>query len=278
MVMLFSSVNGLSQEQDYFYIAEDSLKVLSLAITEPLDDGQRLGRNTMFKDYFKEVLSQDAQLSWPFDSLKAVQTLKAPDGSFRIITWYVPLQNGQFRYFGFVQTNESNSLAGNLFELNDNSFQIQQPGFHSSVPDNWFGAWYYQLIHNRYEGDDYYALLGWRGSSPLTRQRIIEPFMISANGPVFGEAVFEAADLSLRRIIFEYSSRVAMSLKYEQHRPKAGQMPRWMIVFDRLSPTHESLRGHFQYYMPEVNVFDAFIFEEGRWKFIRDVDARSASK
>jgi len=55
-----------------------------------------------------------------------------------------------------------------------------------------------------------------------------------------------------------------------------------MIIFDRLSPIDPrtskysaNLEGQFQFYVPESNIYDAFIFENGRWNFVKDVDARN---
>lgn len=55
-----------------------------------------------------------------------------------------------------------------------------------------------------------------------------------------------------------------------------------MIVFDRLSPIDTrtskyaaNLDGQYQFYVPESNVFDGFIFENGKWYFVKDIDARN---
>jgi hypothetical protein len=275
---LFFTGHITARETDYLRAAEDSLKVLSLSIIEPSDDPGRLDRNQQFLTYFETVLMQDPELNWPFDSLQAVAIQTAPDHSFRIITWYVPLSGSRFRYFGWVQVAANGQEGTRLFLLKDQTQTIQRPGFQALGPENWYGAWYYELIHNRHQGQDFYTLLGWKGDNPLTRKRVIEPFALGEDGPVFGAPVFDAGNPPRQRIIFEYSARVAMGLNYESHPPERGQRPQPMIVFDRLAPTHESLRGHFQHYMPEVNIFDAFIFEEGRWRFVRDVDARTTRR
>ena len=55
-----------------------------------------------------------------------------------------------------------------------------------------------------------------------------------------------------------------------------------MIVFDRLAPidtrngsTTADLTGQYQFYAPETNILDAFVFENGKWVFVKDVDARN---
>ncbi|MFO7978347.1 MAG: hypothetical protein R6U64_06770 [Bacteroidales bacterium] len=277
LLILLSGVSVKAQDAGAMQLAEDSLRTLSMRIIQPGEDAQRLEHNQQFKQYFQQVLEQDQHLAWPFDSLKAVAILLSDDASFRVITWYVPLSGGHFQYFGFIQQAAGKNQARQLIELTDQTSAIDSAGFISLTPQRWWGAWYYQMIHERHQGKDLYTLLGWKGKDPSTRQRVIEPLMLTGQGPVFGAPVFEAAqgEAPRTRIIFEYSARVAMSLKYETHAPRPGMTPRPMIVFDRLSPSHENLRGHYQYYVPEVNVVDAFMFEEGKWKFIRDVDART---
>lgn len=278
MVIIGSQAALSARDASWLQQQEDSLRNLSLSIVDPLLDSQRLERNARFTQYFREVLLQDSLLQWPFDSLKTVGIQNAPNNSFRIITWYVPLVDGTFRYFGFVQRAASAQQAQEIFPLTDATPLIDRPGLQISGADNWLGAWYYELIHNRHQGRDLYILLGWKGKDGQSRQRLIEPFELTDQGPVFGADVFDTGASAFSRIIFEYSARVTMSLKYESHPPKPGQAARPMIVFDRLAPTHQSLQGHFRHYVPEVNIFDGFVFDQGRWRFIPDVDARSARR
>ncbi len=90
----------------FFVLAEDSLKKLSLEIIRQAEDSIRLANNDRFATYLLEVLYEEGSMRHPFDSLSTVSMLQPPDSSFRIITWYVPLEGHQFRYFGYIQTSE----------------------------------------------------------------------------------------------------------------------------------------------------------------------------
>ena len=55
-----------------------------------------------------------------------------------------------------------------------------------------------------------------------------------------------------------------------------------MIVFDRLAPIDErngntmaDFTGQYQFYVPETNIVDAFVFDNGRWVLTKDIDARN---
>jgi hypothetical protein len=257
-----------------FTAIEDSLHRMAMRIIEPREDSERLERNASFLESLREALLVDSALTHPFDSVRTVSFLPDPGGKFRIVTWYVPLVSGQFQYYGFVQTKATEKEAGRLFILNDLTLMLNQVSARELNHDEWFGAYYYELIHLRERRKDYFTLLGWKGDNPASRKRVIEPFRLTEQGPVFGAPVFDAGDHKPFRVIFEYSARVSMSLKYHAEFPVRRRRTIPMIIFDRLSPTHETLRGNFQFYVPEVNVFDGFRFKDGRWVFVPDVDAR----
>jgi hypothetical protein len=263
------------QAQIDFKIHEDSLKKIAREIVMPVNDFERLALNLEFKRYFQSVLEMEGSINYPFDSLTTVSKLLAPDGSFRIISWYVPLDNSNFEYFGFIQSRlPSNRYQ--LYPLVDDAGNIENPFFETVDHEKWYGAYYTHLIHKKHKRKDYYLLLGWRGDNPLTRKRIIEPIKIMGKGrPSFGEPVFRFENNRHRRIIFEYSAKVSMSMRYEAHAVDGSSRPQEIIIFDRMGPTQGFLKGRYQFYVPETNVFDGFMFDDGKWIFITDVDAKN---
>lgn len=262
--------------QQNFAAYEDSLKILMQKITQPQHDFERLTYNYEFKKYFEKVLRFEGSADYPFDSLTTVSRLTAPDESFRIFTWFVPLEEGKFEYFGFFQHRFDRRNQVELYTLTDGAARLEQPQYETLDHENWYGAYYTELIHKRYKRNDHYVLLGWRGDNPLTRKRVIEPLSIMEKGrPSFGKPVFLYQDNKHRRIIFEYSARATMAIRYEAHMINQSRRAQDVIVFDRMLPTHDFLKGNYQFYVPETNIFDGFLFEDGKWHFIQDVDARN---
>jgi len=140
----------------------------------------------------------------------------------------------------------------------------------------------------------------------------------SSGTPVFGAPLFRKYKDKTTRVIFEYSSQATMLLRYEKqmvhvitkpahtsshkvnpkdrnsgkamkatHRTEAKQktIKTNMILFDRLSPIDPrtskyavELEGQYQFYAPETNVLDAFVFTNGKWIFTKDIDARNPEK
>jgi len=252
---------------------EDSLHRLAMRIIEPRTDEERLLNNEVFMGLLRESLLADSTMLQTFAGVRTASFLKDPRGRFRIVTWYVPFVDGTFRYFGFFQTIAQSNQAGTLLFLNDISYQEKDFPNMELSHENWYGAFYQELIHTRRRGKDQYILLGWKGNDRITRKRVIEPLHITPEGPVFGAQVFDGGAGEPHRIIFEHSARVSMSLHfYEEFRIRRRQSR--VIVFDRLFPMQRGQEGNFRYYVPEVNIFDGYRYSQGRWIFTPDLDTR----
>ncbi|HSV87881.1 MAG TPA: hypothetical protein VLH61_04505 [Bacteroidales bacterium] len=265
--------NQVTEPIDQMILLEDSLHRLAMRIIEPPDDNERLNNNEVFMNVLRQALLADSTLQQGFAGVRTASFLKDPRGRFRIVTWYVPFVNGTFRYFGFVQIAARKAQAGKLFFLNDISAREEEFSDKALNYSNWYGAFYLELIHTRHRRKDQFILLGWKGNDRFTRKRVIEPFQISSDGPVFGAQVFDGGIGNPKRIIFEHSARVSMSLNfYDEFRVGRRKSP--TIVFDRLVPMREGQKGNFRYYVPEVNIFDGYSYSKGRWVFTPDLDAR----
>ena len=172
-------------------------------------------------------------------------------------------------YYGFIQFRDR------IIELVDSTDHIEDPVQEELSPARWLGAYYYALIESEMGDYTMYTLLGWKGYKPDTRMRVVEPFMIRNGVPVFGAQVFSFGDDSMYRVVFEYAARVSMNLVYELHIVQGadGKVP--VIAFDRLSPIEERYTGRYAFYVPEANIVDAFVFRNGKWAYVADIDARN---
>lgn len=274
LLLIFLPFSVVSQTD--FKIYEDSLKRLSLKFPVLEEDEQRKAVNNQFREYFEQVLRMDGSFQYDFDSLTTISILRSPDATFRIISWYVPLRGDNFEYSGFFQPAQPLNGKNTVISLVDKGIHEAQPRFNSLNHDQWYGAYYFDIIHHRYNQQDLYTLLGWRGDNPLTRKRIIEPLSITDEGmPVFGKPVFEYGENQNHRVVFEYSAKVSMIIRFDDYIFDGSRRPERIIVFDRMAPTHSFLSGHYQFYVPEMNIFDAFRFVDGRWVFTEDIDIRN---
>ncbi len=311
LVIALAPFNGKAQDMEEFREFEDSLVVLSNLIYNSHSDSDKYAANAKFLMLLQDALSLNNSFNYPFDSLKLVKILVAPDKKFRIITWMVAQGEGTYEYFGYIQSYSRKKHDYEVYQLTDMSEDMDSPETRVLDHKSWYGVIYYDVILTRYNQNSYYTLLGWDGNNSLIRRRVIEVLTLRSNGmPRFGHSLFRYNRPGLKRVFFEYSSLASMNLRYEkQHyyvtkkklfsssssnrfrrkaiRGRGVPTPNketgyrklrqgdHMIVFDHLIPREPSLANHNQYYVPEGNIVNAFVFSGGRWKYIEDIDARN---
>ncbi|MFI5149526.1 MAG: hypothetical protein ACHQRM_07305 [Bacteroidia bacterium] len=246
-------------------VYEDSLRTLARKVFHARTDEAKLQYNTRFTAMLEKALRLDQAFEYPFDSLKDIGRLHAPDGSFNIFNWNIPKEDGTQLYFGFVQHQNAKTKQIDLFPLTDKSADIKNPEQQSLDNKKWFGALYYQVIENKVGKTTYYTLLGWDGNNNLTWKKLIDVLYFDKDGnPHFGEAIFHVGKLPKKRIIFEFRAEMIMALKYEEDKK--------MIIFDNLVPEAPEGKGIYETYVMDGS-YNGLVFKKGMWQFIEDVKA-----
>jgi hypothetical protein len=289
-LLTVSSFSLRSQEQLNLSQLEDSLSSLQRQIQKSSNDSVRQSLNTLFRDALKKAIRLPGSFTYPFDSLKKLAKLTSPDKMFRIYNWNLPVTGGSNQYFCFLQIREKTGKNNfNLVELIDRSDSVPDPEHSSLGSHNWYGAFYYRIILQRSASGLIYTLLGWEGRSLTEMQKLIEILTFDDKDlPHFGKKIFNKyKDGENKRIIFRYSPVAAMVLRYEEQSISKGkrlnasartldekQTRAPMIVCDRLVPVASS-ESQAPVLVPAGDVYVGFIFENGRWNFMEDVDARN---
>lgn len=266
LLLVFLSLRLLGQHSSQqAYVSklptlQDSLVRLSKQFINNELEPQRYNANYQFIKTLVSALKEPKSFYFPFDSLKAVSIVTAPDNKFRIFTWSVQNDDGTYRFYGSIQVNTSDGSL-KLFPLSDQSDSITEADSKTLGTDEWFAAQYYQLISvPGADGKPYYVLLGWKGKTSLSTQKVIDVLQFVNGIPYFGLSIFDGTSTysGKKRILFEYAREVSMYLNYDFKQQR--------IVFDHLSPTHEEAKNDFSKYGPDMT-YDAFQLSKGRWKF-----------
>lgn len=258
-----------------FKQAEEELKQLQKKVFYSKKEADRLEANKEFIATWKTIIDDPRILSYPFDSLKDVSVLTPHDKKFKLITWDFHKDDGTFAYFGFLLVNNSKHVkkgflshetiqAYETFQLLDKSYSVKSPENYIGSPDKWFGMLYTQVI----ACDGFYTLIGWDGNDKLTQRKFIDALYFKGDGaPVFGKDIFRFPRKNPKRLMFEYSQEVSMSLKYNERKNQ--------IVYSHLASKEEGgvLDGQLQYYGPD-GTFDALELKKDKWVTVEDVDAR----
>jgi hypothetical protein len=250
------------QSPNTLNIFQDTLIEISARIVAAQSDAQKLEINGGFVKTLVEALKVSNSFSYPFDSLKNVSVIKSPDQAFRILSWYVLLENGTYRYYGAIQMNTKSGPL-KLYPLIDQTDNLGDPNVITNN-QKWFGARYYEIVPvtsgNRLP---YYVILGWKGNTQMTTKKVIDVLSFNKDKLNFGAPVFDGKELKGKnRIIFEYAKSNAMTLKTDL---KAG-----MIVFDHLASFDPEIKGKFEYYGSD-GTFDGFKIIGGRLKLQEDI-------
>jgi hypothetical protein len=102
---------------------QDSLKNIASKTFDASTNAERFSLNASFIKTLVNALKTPHSFHFNFDSLQKISILKAPDDSFRIFTWYVPVDDGSYRFFGTIQMATADGKL-KLFPLIDNTEQI----------------------------------------------------------------------------------------------------------------------------------------------------------
>lgn len=268
-----------AQKDSTLYIfkrAEQQLMALRQPLFYSRNEKERTEANKEFIEIWKSIIDNPKILNYPFDSLKKdVSFLSPKSGKFRLITWDFHRDDGTYHYFGFLLVNNSKRVKDGFlkhkiieeyetFQLIDKSSGVKSPESYIGSPERWFGMLYTQVI----DCGDFYTLIGWDGNTKLSQRKFVDVLYFRNNGtPVFGKDVFKFPRKNPKRLMFEYSQEISMSLKYNE---KKNQ-----IIYSHLAPREEdaTTEGLFQYYGPDGS-FDALELKKGKWITVEDVDAR----
>lgn len=252
-------------------------------------DNERYHASEAACQLFVEALAEENSFKWKWDFGSRVSVLTSHDSKFKIITWPVVRDNGEYECFGFVQSYDEEEERYDVYELNDKSDELVNRDESLLGPETWLGAVYQELVETSYDGHDYYTLLGWTGVDNLTQRKVIEPICFRHGGsrPQFGQALFKR-ERNLRRVVLEYSKTAMVNLRYETQflrtvenkkvKKKGAKRPvvvkenhdskQLMIIFDEVAPRIPGMEGLYQYYVPTGTELGYF-FNGGKWE-LRD--------
>ena len=210
--------------------------------------------------FFETIKSSNILTNYP-DFLKNYSSYLISDNKkFAIVTWNIFLDDGEYKYFGYIQYQDRDKNLQTV-RLVDKSDEINDPQHANLSPQRWFGCLYYQIITEKAGKNTYYTLLGWDGNDLLSNKKIIEVVSIKNDKPVFGYK-FNINGRTYKRLIFEYNKQAQMVLQWDDKMK--------MIVWDHLSPSEPKYQGIYQFYGPDFT-YDALAFKRKQWIYIENV-------
>ncbi len=240
-------------------------KVLFLQLNKmrsAIKDAEKKKLNQEFKDYLLETILIPDSYTYNFVKLKTLGVIDSPDKNLRIFNWNVQLEDESNLFFGFI-VRKGNKKKNKIIELINKNIVYEMPK-EIVQESNWYGALYYKIIPTKKGKKDIYTLLGWRSNGNISNMKIIDVLQINGNHAKLGANIFQTKSEKLKRVVLEYSKKATVTVRYE---PKLDR-----IVFDHLSPESPSMKGLYEYYIPDMS-YDAYTFENDLWILKEDVIA-----
>jgi hypothetical protein len=246
--------------------SEDSMRVLADSALNALDPSRRFLSDSQFVRTLVRTLRTKNSFYYPFDSIRTVSHLYAPDSAFRIFTWEMQKDSYTFLQEGAIQVRTPDGTL-KLFPLFDASMFTSRPQDSIRTRRNWIGAIYYKIILKTFEGRKYYTMLGFDDFTLASNKKWMEVMTFNENGePVFGAPVILFRDDSTRkkpqyRFNIEYKKEAATRFNYD---PDLD-----MIIFDHLvSENDEPTRK--DTFVPDGD-FEGFKWTDGKWVHVDKV-------
>jgi len=263
---LFIPLALWAQEPDYleFVKAEKRLQTLFNQLYADSLSEKELLLDTLQKE-MPLVLAKEGSMDFPWSGLDKIGIISSKDEKIRIFTWHIADDMDHFRYFGFIQVAMKKGKS-RVYMLSDNGKPQRGLLKYDQSLEDWCGKLYYQVLTNEYKRKTYYTLLGMDFNNSRSNIKSVEVIALQRSNPHFVRSLFAKNRDFVDRVVLEYSSQVAISVRYD---PGTD-----MITFDHLVPFNPIYENNYEFYGPDGS-FDGLEFSGGIWNYRDDIDARN---
>jgi len=268
IISLFFTGSLLAQEPQYLDLVKSESLLQDLFVqlySDSLSDTEPV--LTSLLEIMPDVLSAEGAMDFPWSGLNRIGVVTSEDKMIRMFTWHITDDPDHHRYFGFIQVAVKKGKI-KLFTLHDNGKSQRKVTRLDQSTDDWYGKLYYKIITSSYKRKTFYTLLGMDFNNSRSTIKTIEALSIQRSQPRYVKELFFNGKDYQDRLVLEYSSQVAISVRFDQG---LG-----MITFDHLVPFHPIYENNYEFYGPEGS-FDGLELEKGIWNLRTDIDARNVN-
>ena len=253
---------------------EENMRNYAMDIVNAPEAADRAIADSFFTKALVQALKVPYSFSYPFDSLKTISRLYAPDSSFRIITWQIMKDFTYYRQKGAIQYRTADGSL-KLIPLYDNSPFTDNPIDSVRTNEQWIGAVYYNIVLKTYNNKNYYTLFGYDENDARSTKKWMEVLTFDANNkPLFGGRYFNYPNDETKppqpayRFCIEFKKEANARLNYDAELD--------IVTFARLiSENGEPSNRHT---LVPVGSFEGFRWVSGKWVYvpiIKEADPRS---
>lgn len=262
LILLPLNMNG----QDEYSETETQLENLFSRMASVSADSDRMRVNDSIRSAISAYASTEHIFVHNFSTLRYLGQVTSTDSLLKIISWNLNLENYKGKYFCYIirkgESGENNRVINLEADYKDGKINTDT----TLKASQWYGALYYAIRPVISEGKKDWIVLGLDLGNPAVTRKIIDVVSFdNTDSLVFGRKWFEHPSRARFRAVFEYASSGAMTLRFNSDSS---------IVFDHLVQIPSLTRDNKVYYGPDYS-YDAYVFENGTWKFKLNVDVRN---
>ena len=272
-VLLFIAISSFGQIQKIapsdlkiLRKKEDSLKRYAKDLIVDSFAANRMRSDSFFIRVLRRSFAVKNSFDYPFDSVKGIGKIYAPDSLFRIITWNINYNEDFSQQRGVIQFRTTDG-SPKYIPLIDYSELTPYP--EDSVRDNrhWIGAVYYNIIETKYNGKNFYTLFGYDPNHAQSNKKWIEVLTFDKNQmPVFGGNYFSFEKDSVKRpaqmrYSIEYKKAASTVVNYDADLN--------MILIDHL--VSETDEPDLPYTFVPDGDYEGFKWTNGKWLHVDKV-------
>lgn len=246
----------------------DSLANLGKVLLQAPTEEERRAAQKDFDQLLYGMLFNDNSYDADWKVVKNLSVLESPDLNFKIFTYLMPLKGGRNVFFGYLLVKIGKEEL-EVVQLKDNAYLMESPEYAKNLPENWYGALYYDIVKVKTDNQVYYTLMGYHPDVSNHNQKVIDVIWFKDAEVQFGAAIFMLGQFNDKtfykppfRLILKYNNQVSSMLKYEAKRKR--------ILMDHLTPPDAGMTGLYDYYGPDFT-YDALVWGKQGWELQRDV-------
>ncbi len=231
-----------------------------------VDCSEKNSTNDSIIRILSSYASSDSVFNNRLSNLRYLGQITSPDSLVKLLTWNLVCTEDENSYFCLVIKRNVKKGRGAVTFIRSGYKQESPSADSISSASSWYGTLYYDIRPFEFNGTIKYILLGIDYGNPFITRKVIDVADFGPGGEItFGLKCFTDGKSARKRIVFEYSPRAVMSLKF---------VADTSIVFDHLSPSQPQYANNHQFYGPDFS-FDSFNFQNGWWRYKGDIDIRN---
>jgi hypothetical protein len=223
-------------------------------------------KNTANKKIIKILdgtLKDTNSFYYTFNSVENLGVVTSLDSLLRIYSWNIPHKGGLHEYFGYIQYYSPPKNNYSVFPLKEHHYESDSIEKIAYPHTKWDGMLYYTAIPFAHNDTTFYLLLGLDFNDLFTTKKILDVLYIDNNTCIFGKPLLINKEGDKKhRMVFEYSSRVVMTVRYDKRRK--------MVVYDHIVPETPKFLGHYEYYGPS-GYYNGLSLKDGLWYVIENI-------